>query len=70
MGYEAIASVHAPANTLVLAQKRAMAFVDFNKLQVENLVDADQAKEGFQNDACERLLSISQSLSQTEFAKP
>lgn len=47
MGYEAIASVHAPANTLILAQKRAMAFVDFNKLQVENLVDAGQAKEGF-----------------------
>ena len=47
MGYEAIASVHAAANTLVLAQKRAMAFVDFNKLQVENLVDAGQAKEGF-----------------------
>jgi len=47
MGYEAIASVHAPANTLILAQKRALAFVDFNKLTIENLVDSAQGKAGF-----------------------
>lgn len=47
LGHAGIASVHAPASTLVLAQKSAMAIIDWNKIQVENLVDRAQALQGF-----------------------
>lgn len=47
LGHKAIASVHCAANSLALAQTSAMAFIDWNQLQVENLVDVSQAKQGF-----------------------
>ncbi len=47
-GYDGIASVHCPTGTLALAQKSSMAFFDWGKLEVENLLDVEQAKEGFQ----------------------
>lgn len=47
MGQTGIASVHPPAETLILAQPEAMAFVDWQRLQIENVLDAQQAKSGF-----------------------
>ena len=47
LGHDALASVHAPADTLILAQKSAMAFLDFNRLTVERLTTRAEALEGF-----------------------
>ena len=47
LGHDALASVHAPADTLILAQKSAMAFLDWNRLTVERLTTRAEALEGF-----------------------
>ena len=47
LGHAGIASVHCPADTLVLAQTSAMAFIDFNRLELENVIDVDQATAGY-----------------------
>lgn len=47
LGFPGIASVHAPANSLALAQTSAMTFVDWNRLKIENLTNIDQATAGF-----------------------
>lgn len=47
LGYKGLATVHAAANTLALAQKSALTFVDWQRLEIENLLNVDQALEGF-----------------------
>jgi len=47
LGFPGIVSPVAPADTFVLAQSSGMAFVDWNKLEVENLTNVYQATEGF-----------------------
>lgn len=47
LGHRGTASTLAPAGTLILAQQSAMAFIDYNQVKVENLLDVQQAKAGF-----------------------
>lgn len=58
LGRQGIASVHAPANSLVLASKESMAFLDFNKVKVESLTNITQATQGFRTLFCSAWLDF------------
>jgi HK97 family phage major capsid protein len=47
LGHRLEASPHAPAGTVVLAQAEKITVMDWNRLTVENLVNREQALEGF-----------------------
>lgn len=46
-GYPATANVHAPAETLVLCQREALAIIDWGMMEVSTIPDVDQAVAGF-----------------------
>ena len=58
LGRQGIASVHAPAGSLVLASKESMAFMDFNKVKVESLTTISQAQEGLRRLFCSAWLDF------------
>ena len=47
LSYPTLASKHAPTNTLILAQKQALAVVDWGMLKVSTVPDVDRAIAGF-----------------------